>query len=43
MDGYWDLFWATGSPVMYLLHRRETQALSGAKTAWKDTAAAVEI
>ena len=39
-DTYWDLFWATGAPVFYLLHRREERDSVQAKTAWAGTAAA---
>lgn len=42
MDGCWDLFWATGSPVFYLLYRQE-ELSEQARTAWRDTAAAVKI
>ena len=24
-DGYWDLFWETGSAVFFLMHRREPE------------------
>jgi len=34
MDGYWELFWATGAPVFYLLHRQEEEYVSRAKPAW---------
>lgn len=40
MEGCWGLFWATGSPVFYLLYRREAEEASEAKTAWKATPAA---
>lgn len=43
MDGYWDLFWATGSPAFYLLYRQEAEMPAGAKTAWRDTGPAVRI
>ena len=40
MDGCWELFWATGSPVFYLLHRQEKKVVSRAKTAWGESRAA---
>lgn len=35
MDGFWELFYATGDPVFYLLHRQEQCAAeeNEAKTA----------
>ena len=26
MEGYWELFWRTGSPEVYLLYKREQEA-----------------
>lgn len=40
MDGYWELFWQTGAPVFYLLHRQEKEVASRAKTAWGESRAA---
>lgn len=28
-EGYWSLFWTTGSPVFYLMSRKEPQEDSG--------------
>lgn len=38
-NSYWDLFWATGRPVFYLLHRWAEDA-ARAKTAWGENQAA---
>lgn len=32
-DGYWELFWATGAPLFYLLHRQEEIDMAEAKPA----------
>ena len=42
MNGYWELFRATGAPVFYLLYRKEDEMLSSVRTAWKGEAA-VEV
>ncbi len=38
--GYWDLFWATGMPVLYLLYRQEADFACEAKTASAELPAA---
>lgn len=39
-DTYWDLFWATGDPIFYLLAKREETNTPRAKTAWSESKAA---
>lgn len=38
-NSYWDLFWATGRPVFYLLHCWAEDS-ARAKTAWGENQAA---